>query len=334
MIFHRRCLKITAKDSPNVIEGLGQQTRKEPQTGITIIQGVLGWFEYLGRLATFTKQEKCESLDAEWYAGPELKLVTPEWFEHAYSYAALRPLPKGTIKYLGIDPAEGGDDTAWVVIDKHGVLQIVSIKTSDTNIIFGKTIELMKQWDILDVNVCFDRAVGKAQADRLRAAGFPGVRTVDFGVIKAEPKRGIRTFPDKREIVETKGEFKSRRSEMYWEIREVLSRPLTFSEDPEVQAAIESVARTQGRAEKPSFALPKNMCTELVREIACVPLKYDDLGKFKLIPKQDEKDDPDKPENQETFRYLLGRSPDQADAFALAIFAWKNKPNSQTAGPT
>ncbi len=327
----RKCITIKAEDSPNVKYGLLQARKGIKPTDEMIVPGMLSYYEYLERRRTWNAQRQCEGLDAAWYVGADLRLVTKEWLDAAVRYAFSRPTNKGPY-WMGIDPAEGGDDTSWVIIDRHGVIDIESLPTQDTNIIFGKTLDKMKRWNVAAENVVFDRACGKAHADRLRAMGPEyNVRTVDFGTIKVEPKRGIRVFPEKKELVETKGEFVSRRSEMYWNIRELLERPLEAAEgdEPIIKDAMNVYQAGKTKLPpKPLFALPMPMCAELIRELSPVPLKYDELGRFKLIPKQD----PNDPENQDTFRYLIGRSPDQADAFALAVYGMLNKPVRQTAG--
>jgi hypothetical protein len=212
-------------------------------------------------------------------------------------------------------------------------------------------LDFIHDYKVEPPNVCLDRGGGGKQlGDRLVAAGYK-VRTVDFGAIKNEPKRGIRLFHQKKEVVEVKGAVKNRRSALYWGIRELLNRPLEDAagvDDPLVVTALGGLARAvSGPAKlkvtsKPRFALPMEvvstirgpepMCQELIRQVACVPLKYDEQGRFDLIPKEDPEDDPFKPENTKTFRYRIGRSPDIADAFSLAVHAWVEKPQQMHAG--
>lgn len=330
----RRVIQIKAEDSPNVKAGLeGRLDSHVP------VPGVLSYAEYLERRATWDPIRQTVGLDAEFYEGAELKLVPARWLKEAAEYAKERPPVSPALRrWMGVDPAEGGDDTCWVIIDRHGVLFVLRLKTNDTNVVYGKTLELMQRFGVAAEDVAFDRGGGKEHADRLRAAGH-NVRTVDFGTLKVEPKRGIRVFPEKREAVETKGEFKSRRSELYWNVRMLLERPLTEAEamDDRVREAVAGLAGRGVVPKKDRFATPLPMCDELHRQLSVVPLTYDELGRFELIPKQDPKDDdPTRPaENLKTFRYLLGGgSPDVADAFALAVFAMQNKPLRQTAGPT
>ena len=331
-VWLNRSLRISADDSPNVRRAKEQIAAGREPTGETVTLGVVSWADYVERRKNLDKIRQSVVLDAQWYDGAEVKLISSAWFEDARAFARARPSAHGTVRYMGCDPAEGGDDTCWVVIDPHGVLDVVSLKTPDTNVIFGRTLDLMRRWDVADVNVAFDRGAGQAHVDRLRAAGHVGVRSVGFGTLKAEPKRGIKVFPEKRATVESQGEFVHRRSQMYHELRELLERPLTeadAADDPIVLDAVRRTAQLPMPA-KPRFALPSPLCDEIVRQLAVVPLTYDELGRFKLLPKTD----PNDPDNPKTLKYLLGRSPDQADALALAVHAWRVKPNRQTAGAT
>lgn len=333
--WYRKIVIIRATDIPTVAAGERGETLAKP------IPGVLTHAEYKERCATWDPIRQCVGLRAEFYEGAELKLTPEPWLAAAAAFARERPSPGPHLRrWMGVDPAEGGDDSAWVVIDRWGVLHVVRLKTADTNVVYGKTLELMRRFNVPAEDVAFDRGGGKEHADRLRAAGH-AVRTVDFGTIKVEPKRGIRIFPEKKENVEVKGEFPNRRSELYWNVRMLLERPLAAEEahTPEVAEAVAGLAGNPSLRppKKDRFATPLPLCDELHRQLGVVPLDYDELGRFKLIPKQDPKDADQPPgqENPKTFRYLLGGgSPDVADAFALAVHAMQNKPVRQTAGAT
>lgn len=114
---------------------------------------------------------------------------------------------------------------------------------------------------------------------------------------------------------------------MYWDIRTLLERPLESSDDPVIADALKGLVHVK-RLEKPLFALPLPLCAELIRELLPIPLDYDDIGRFKLLKKHN----PNDPDDQETFKHLIGRSPDVADAFALAVHGMNHKPQQSHAG--
>ena len=353
--YTRQCFRMTADDSPNVLLAKQQLKAGQVPTGELLLPGVVSWPDYRGHRKNLDPIRQAVVLDAKWYDGPQLKLIPQSWIDEANKYGmkpwdgreGRRPPPSPPF-YMGVDCAEGGDDTSWVLIDRYGILEIVSLKTQDTNIIYGETLRRILEQRLQPEHVCFDRGGGGKQcADRLRAAGH-NVRTVDFGVIKAEPKRGIRLFPEKKEVVEEKGLVKDRRSEMYWDLRMLLEIPASPSEladEPLVVNTLERLGRIGVKAPLPPtarFALPmysvdtprgpEPMCQELIRQLKCVPLTYDELGRFKLIPKQKPKKLPTDPEDPMTFRALIGRSPDIADALALAWYGVEHKPVRMQAG--
>lgn len=343
------CMRIRAEDSPNVKFAKEQVERGEQPTGENKIMGIVSWQDYVTRRKTLDPIRQSVMLDAVWYAGPEHKLIPKEWFDAAKAYGmhpwdgreGRRP-PVTYPLYLGVDCAEGGDDTSWVLIDKHGILDVKSLKTADTNVIYGLTMQYLRdpKLTLLPENVCFDRGGGGKQcADRIRANGgaYAKVRTVSFGVIKHEPKRGIRLFKEKTGIVEDKGEARNRRSEMYWDVRTLMELPIVGHDDPTVVDLIGKVRQDKvSLPPRSRFAFPMTgtppMCEELIRQLACVPLRYDGEGRFDLIPKQTEKDNPLDPEDTNTFRYLIGRSPDIADGLGCAVHAYLHKPSTMTAG--
>lgn len=311
--YFRRCIQIRATDHPAIQAGLAGSYSDFPG---------LSYDEYKHRRATWDIQRQTEGLDAEWYVGAAIMLVPDAWLKAA---AAVQrpPVLHGVTwnqspRYMGIDPGEGGDDSAWCVIDQHGLLELLSYPTPDTNRVVGQTVELARKWSVPWEHVTFDRGGGgKEHSDRMRAMGYM-VRTVGFGEpVKTEPKRGIRTFPEKREITEEKYASKNRRSEMFWDIRMLLECVHSHETDNLVPLR------------KPPFHIHGHeKHDELRRQLRLIPLTYDAEGRFALIPKQDPKD----PRNEATLRYIIGRSPDQADAFALALFGLLHKPIIQRAG--
>ena len=73
------------------------------------------------------------------------------------------------------------------------------------------------------------------------------------------------------------------------------------------------------------YALPEHF-TELRRQLAPIPLRYDSEGRLILPPKHKTDGSDSK---IETMVDLIGCSPDEADALVLATFGIMNKPNPQ-----
>lgn len=308
--YFRRCIQIRAEDAPTVQAGLAGRVVDFP--------GILSYDEYRHRRATWNQQRQTEGLDAKWFVGAAVMLVPDQWLAVAGRVKRL-PLVHGfgnLPRYMGVDPGEGGDDSAWCVIDPHGILELQSFPTPDTNKVVGHTIMLAKQWGVLWENVTFDRGGGgKEHTDRMRAMGYR-VRNVGFGEpVKVEPKRGIRTFPERVEVTEEKYASKNRRSEMAWDIRMLLE---CKEQDGDLV-----------QLRKGGFHIPATeKYDELRRQMRLIPITYDAEGRFHLLPKQDPKDS----DNEQTLRYIMGCSPDEFDAFGLAVFGMNHKPVRQMAG--
>jgi hypothetical protein len=182
--YFRKVFQIKATDSPNVKAGLLLR-RLGRDEGQVIIPGVLPLHDYEKRRATWDPVRQQIGLDAEFPEDKGTKLYPPLWLDHSARVAnARRTAPKGSSltyaypRFMGIDPGEGGADSVWVVGDRDGIIQLVSIITPDTNQIPLKTVELMNLHHIRSEDVVFDRGGGgKQHADRLRAMGL-AVRSV------------------------------------------------------------------------------------------------------------------------------------------------------------
>jgi hypothetical protein len=304
---YRKVIRIKAEDSPNVRLGLAQQRAGKEPTDEIIVPGVLPWSEYQKRRMLWDKIQQCVSLDADFYEGAEVKLYPPEWLNRS-EQEALRLSQRRRGKYLGIDSAEGGDNTAFCVIDDDGVVELVSLKTPDTSVIVGRALALMHKHNIPPERVLLDAGGGgKVHADRMRARGY-NVRTVAFGesATPAIQRRGVVAPKDKRiSDAETRYVYKNRRAEMYGLLRESLN--------PDVNAKV--------------FAIPAQYA-ELRQQLAPIPLLYDPEGRLYLPPKR-KRDATDK---RITMIDLIGHSPDEADALVLAHFGRQNRVYRPTAG--
>jgi hypothetical protein len=278
-----------------------------------LVNGVKSYEEYAKNRLMMDIVEQTVCLDAEFYEGAANLMFPQDWLNRSHQYNETLPSANPTIrkgKAIGCDPAEGGDKSSWCVIDDKGILELLSIKTPDTSIIPKQTIALMQKWGVHSEMVLFDRGGGgKQHADNLRAMGYK-VRTVGFGEpVNPERKRGTTILPVKIEQDEERYTYKNRRAEMYHSIR----------------LAIDPSEATQ-------FGIPRDM-TAIRKQLAPIPLDYDNEGRIVLPPKNKP---PKTTEGKEskviTLIDLIGHSPDEADSFALAMYGLTNKKKKPTAG--
>jgi hypothetical protein len=293
--YYRKIIQIKGTDSPNVRYGLLELAAGRVPTNKIITPGVLPYSEYVKRRMLWDKVKQTVSIDGEFYEGAETMMFPPEWLARAEKIAAeFVPYTTRTGRAIGCDPAEGGDSSCWSVVDGHGLIKLISLKTPDTNLIPYETIRLMKLYKVDAKNVWFDRGGGgKQHVDRLRSMGHE-VRTVAFGepASEADLFKRYKRMSEKREEKEDRTVYKNRRAEMYGIIRELI--------DP---------------SNEPGFGLPGEY-HELRRQLAPIPLRYGREGQMYLLPKHKEKSD----STEECLYDLLGCSPDEADSLALAVF--------------
>jgi len=288
--YHRKVLKIKASDSPNVRLALAEIKAGKEVSHTTLIPGVVSYNDYNKRRKLWDAVKQCIGLDAEFYAGAEVLLFPPEWLNASEQ---LTPPKIRKAKSIGVDPAEGGDNTVWTVIDKYGIIEQISLSTQKTNTISNRTIVLLKKHNVEPSNVLFDiGGGGKQHADQLRERGYD-VRTVAFGgaPTPVDAGEGKIVHIDKKDVQETRTVYKNKRAQLYGDFREILN--------PE-----------NGH----KFGIPPKY-TELRRQLAPLPLLYDAEGRLYLPPK----DKPTTGYKGETIRKLLGCSPDEADSTVLAL---------------
>lgn len=307
--YYRRVIQIKAAQSPNVRLALAQIEAGRSPSGRLVVPGVKTWQEYDRDRRTLDKIAQCVSLDAEFYEGSEVRLFPAQWLDAAAHHAqALRGVPRRA-KAMGIDPGEGVANSSWCIIDERGIIELVSMKTPDTSRIPSKTLELMIKHQVPAHKIYFDRGGGgKQHADRLRDMGY-GVQTVAFGEsLLFDPKRGKRLFPEKVENREERYAYVNRRAEMYGKLRIML--------DP---------------ANGINFAIPAEY-GNLRCELSPIPLTYDEEGRLELLPKNEPDIRAENSKPKLTLTKLIGHSPDEADALALAIYALTHKGARMTAG--
>lgn len=316
MRLYRKVIRVRAEDSPNVrkaqelLRDNPDIDRRELPRLSLVVPGVITWDDYQKRRATWDKVRQCVGLDGEFYEGGEVLLFPPEWLNEAERLAdALRGRPRKA-EAMGIDTGEGGDPTAWAIIDRLGVIELVARQTPDTNDIPGATIALGRKHNVPPENWVFDRGGGgKEHADRLRAQGF-NVRTVAFGeAVMPDPRRGLTPFSERVENKEERYVYVNRRAEMFGELSQLLdpTRPLPGFSD--------------------SFAIPSEY-TELRHQLSVFPKLYDREGRMFLPPKN--KKDPNS--KIKTLVEMIGHSPDESDALVLAVHGMLHKARRVVAG--
>jgi hypothetical protein len=303
----RKIIHIRATDSPNVRRGLAQQARGTEPDGKVVVPGIKDWQTYQQNLIMLDEEEQCVSLNADFYEGVAIKLFPDAWLTRAEHLASrLRSNGiKRVARAIGIDPAEGGDKSAWCVVDEYGVIELLSMKTPDTDVIPSTTIALMIRYGVKAENVMFDRSPGKAHADRMRAAGY-NVRTVGFGeAVTPDPRRNMHVpHTMKIDQREQRYAYLNRRAEMYGELSELLNPA------------------------GDGFALPL-WYPALRMQLAPIPRQFDSEGRMRLPPKNRKESASSK---TVCLVDLIGHSPDEADALVLAVHAMTHKAPVNRAG--
>lgn len=302
---YRKVIKIKAEDSPNVQIAIAQKDAGIEPTGEVVVPGVIGWYEYCKRRATWDAVRQCIGLDGEFYEGASVLLFPPTWLNLAEQVAArLSAKRKGVA--MGVDTAEGGDSTCWAITDYKGLIHLRSEKTPDTSVITGTTLALAQEYGIVDEMIMFDQGGGGLEhADRLRAQGHKRIRTVFFGEpVAPDPSLYIKPWDTKQEERRERYTYKNRRAHIYHLLR----------------LTIEPIKNAQGEPVA-SFGLPAEY-SELRRQLAPIPLSYDEEGRIYLPPKRKR----DANDTRVTLTELIGCSPDEADALTIAVYAMQDEP--------
>lgn len=299
-------IRVCAEDSPNVRLALDQIAKGEQPTGEILCPGVLSYDEYRKRRATWDAVRQCIGLDGCFYKGAELLLFPPEWLNRSEQLARELRDKHRIARAIGIDTAQGGDNTAMCAGDEQGVMELASGKTPNTAVITGEVIAFGRKHNVDPSCWLFDRGGGgREHADRLRMQGYKGVRTVGFGEsVSLEPRRGLHQLTARKEVMEERYAYKNRRAQMYYELSQAC--------DPSTG---------------PGYAIPAEYA-ELRRQMALIPRETDEEGRLKIRPKQ-RRDDKD---TRETLTEMLGCSPDELDATVLMYHGIMHKPVRTHAG--
>ena len=308
----RMVISVAAVDSPNVAYALKEKQLGRQVTNTILVPGVLSYERYEWKRANLREVEQQIDLDAKFPSDASVLLFPEGWLAHSVQKAAELDASQRTrrqAKAMGIDPAEGGDRTAFCIIDEHGIIELVSLKTPNTNTTFEMALSLMRKFNVPSDKIVFDRACGKAHADRMRGMGFK-VQTVHFGEsIKLDLKRGITKIEDKREAREEGSLYKNRRAEMYHDLAAIIN-PSSPRGGFGMPARLRDIPR-------PNFSL--------FDQLEPIPYMFDrESGDGKLML-------PPKDEMIELLYNGLG-SPDEADALVLAVWGLTHKSLKATAG--
>lgn len=295
---YRRVLRITGDDSPNVRYAKEEIRAGKTPTNRIILEGVLPWADYEKRRNTWDAIRQSIGLDAKFWEGAEVLLYPPDWMDRAHRIANDLRNRFRKAEAMGVDPAEGGDKSAFTVVDKYGIMEQFSERTPNTTKVVKLIKALIAKYQLDPRRVCIDRGGGgKVHADRLREEGLQ-VRTIDFGgpVLLPETRsKKLRTDGQENKYV-----YKNKRAAMFGRVREFL--------DP-------SSPREPSPGWK-GFGVPPGYI-DLRKQMAPIPLLYDGEGRMFLPPKEK----PTKDYEGVTLRQICGCSPDELDSFALALEA-------------
>lgn len=291
---YRNVIKIKAQDSPNVLLAEAEKRASKIPSNRIVVPGVITYNDYQRRRSTLDVVRQCVSLDAEFYEGAEVRLYPTEWLNRAEELARGLRGQTRKAKAIGVDPAEGGDDTCMTATDELGVIEQISKKTPDTSVIPGEVLAFMLKHGVKAEGVYFDAGGGgKQHVDQLRSQGHK-VNAIAFGgAASFEKRRGRRFLEERKEEDEVRYIYKNRRAEMYGILR------LRLEE---------------------GFAIPAEY-EELRRQLEPIPLMYDGEGRLSLPPKH--KIDPNS--TKVTMMDLIGCSPDRADSLVLAVFGMSGR---------
>lgn len=292
---HRTLVRIRGEDSPNVRLAQGQARKGEPITGEMLVPGVLPYYQYLKRRRTWDRVRQCVGIDARFYEGVETLMFPPEWLNRSETIAeSLRGKPRRAVA-IGVDAGEGCANTALAAVDWLGLIELESHRTKDTDRVVRLTKAFMRRHCVPPECVAFDRGGGgKQHADRMRAEGYD-VGTVSFGGSVADERGG--RHKDRRDETESKFAYKNRRAQMYGELREMLRR---------------------------GWGVPSQY-TDLLHQLSVIPLLLDPDGRLMLLPKS-------APPGKPSLTQLIGRSPDEGDATAIAVHTMLHAPAEMVAG--
>ena len=298
----RRVRHLSPEESPNVAHSRAMDQRGEARPYPDLVPGLLTRQEFDEWNTLWDERRKRTRLFGLLPDEADQRLFPPEWLDLAQRLGERLCDKKdwpGRPYSLGIDVSSGGGDlTAWVVLGRWGVRHVFAKPTPNTAEITGRTIRLMRKFDISDRAVAFDAGGGGKQiADVLRDKGYENVIDVQFGAKANDPAK-----------------YRNRRAELYGELRAALEP------NDGLRAMLKTCCGEWPRSVR-FVALPPTDSL-LLEDLAVLPLLYDGEGRLRLPPK-DQSRAKLSGQTETTVRELLhGRSPDRGDALVLAYYAW------------
>lgn len=312
--YYQKIITIEALNSPNVRVGLAEEQAGKQPTGKSIVPGVLSHADYKTKLVTLDPIMLCIGVHAKFWKGKEVLLYPPEWLNRAARIASdIRSMHR-VCKGIGVDPAEGGDKTAFAAVDEYGLIDLEAHDTPDSTVIPGLIKAFARKHgfskDEADRTVLDRGGGGSSIASYLRRDGWD-VRTVGFGE-PVNDRKHFETYDDEDQRKETRYVYFNRRAQLYGRLRELL--------DP---------TNEQG------FALPPGFIG-LRKQLAPIPLLYDKEGRMIVPQKRPEtskKYDREKGVKQKTLIEIIGHSPDEAEALMIAIYAMNTIGETVNVGP-
>lgn len=315
----RKVIHMSAECSPNVRYARAEIEAGRVPSNKVLVKGVLTWSEYNVRLATWDPVRQKIGLEGLFWEGANLLMFPPDWLTHSEQLAQSLKGRMRFAKGIGIDPGEGSANTAYCAVDELGVVELMSLKTPNTNVIPSQAINFWRRHNVSPEKVCFDiGGGGKQHVDRLRDMGYP-VKTVAFGQPLLPPIHKRMTRTDERiEQREEKSTYTNWRAYTYHILRSLID-PFNNRE-----VSADRGSRTLVFA---GFAIPAEY-TQLRHQLAPIPMTLDEEGRYYLLPKS--KKNPNSKER--TLTELIGHSPDEADALVLAIHAMLHEKSTVKAG--
>lgn len=308
-MFHRKVIHIRAEDSPNVKLGLAQKASGKQPTNDVLLEGVLTYEEYLHRRSTWDPVRQCVGLDGQFYKGKEAYLFPSAWLERSKQVASRLPAKRKGVA-IGVDPAEGGDNSSWAVVDESGLVYMESIKTPDTTAVPNRTIALMNEYNVAAENVMFDRGGGGYEhVCQLRAMGYR-VGEVSFGEAAYIEPLELEPLESREHDRGKRYAYKNRRAQMYWMTRQRVDPGVLNQSNGEYTGG---------------WGIPAEY-TELLRQMSLIPYGYDGEGRIVLPTKRRTSDN----DSKTTLIDIIGHSPDECDALVLAVYAMS--PRDQLVG--
>lgn len=322
---YRRVIQISCEDSPNVRLARMEMVAGREPSGRTVVPGVISWHTLQHHRQVWDVVRQTVGLDGQFYEGAQLLLFPPDWMNLAAERhrQLQRDRVKRVARAIGVDPGEGGANTSFAVVDELGIIDLVSLKTSDTSTIAPMLVSLMDRYQVPPERVALDRGGGGKQvADHIRSGGVNNrrlqVRTVGFGdSVNIDPRRGMIQIETRLDDKEDRYAYVNRRAEMYGEFSELLK--------PQGEVG-DQVA---------GFAVPGVECGPvyvlLRKELGPMDKLWDKEGRRRMRAKNRVGKEGEE-RGEKTLVELIGNSPDEADAVVLACHAMLHRAPVSRAG--